>query len=174
MRMPFIDVLRALKTELAQALDGRTVGGKAVTVRHFRHRESTIEEWPCIAIRYVSNDASSYGRQETNDGLPEQVMELAVDLVIDLELPAEATDENDDDIDPTGFECAGNMLAWALDALLPGEESNTLGGTTWEIRYDGTAPDEGVQSPDLARLEERIVLLYRVRADQPTILLMGN
>lgn len=174
MTMPFITVLEALKAELVDALDGRTVGGKPITVRHHRHRETREDEWPCVSIRYISNDPSAFGRQENDANLPEEVMELAVNLVIDMALPPEATDESDADLDPTGFGCHAQVLAIILDRLLPGDEADTLGGTTWNIRYDGSANDEADASPDEARLEERLSLFYRVRADQPTVLLMGN
>lgn len=171
--MPFIPVLLALRAEIAAALDGG-----AVTVRHHRHREARTDEYPCVAIRFISNDASQLGEQTTSSGLPEQVMELVVNLVIDMDLQPEADDPADTTGDPTGFGDPAIVIAAILDRLLPdlesGAEPNTLGGTTWMIRYDGTAPEEGDVSPDRARMEERLTLFYRVRADHPTTLLMES
>jgi len=175
--MPFNEILIALRAELADALATTVINGLPVTVRSYRHRESKTEERPCVAIRYMSNDVSPrVGRQETSAGMPEVVMELAVDLVIDMDLPEEEDDPASIEGDPTGFGDHAAVLAVILDRLMPGPdvndgEPNTLGGRLWDVAYDGTSPDEGDATPDAARMEERLVLLYRVRADQPTVLL---
>lgn len=175
MPMPFVTVMLALKVELADALlETPIAGSKPVLVRHHRHREANEDEWPCVSIRYVSNDPSQLGREETGGGMPEQVMELALNLVIDAPLPAEATSADDEDLDPTGYGVLSDILAVCINRLFPELETNTLGETTWMIRYDGNAAEEGSASPDQARLEERLTLFYRVRADQPTILLTGS
>jgi len=172
MPMPFIPVAIALKQELAANLPA------PIKVRHHRHRESTSDELPCVAIRIMSNDPSDQGRETTASGLPEQVMELAVDIVIDMDLAAEVDAPGDDDSeDPTGYGGPAAIMAQILDILFPGiddGDTNTLGGTTWLIRYDGTAPNEAEAEPDYARMEERLVLSYRVRADRPTELLLGS
>lgn len=171
MTMPFIQVAIALKKELAANI------GMPVKVRHHRHRESSTDEYPCVALRIMSNDPSDQGRETTNDGLPEDVMELAIDVVIDMELTPEVEAPDDDDSeDPTGYGAPAVVMARILDILFPGEDgdTNTLGGTTWSIRYDGTSPDEAEAEPDYARMEERLVLFYRVRADRPTELLLGS
>ena len=173
MTMPFIQVAIALKTTLAAALapDG-------VKVRHHRHRESSQDELPCVGIRIMSNDPSDQGQQTTSSGLPEMVMELSIDLVIDMQLPAEVEAPGDDaSEDPTGYGAPAAVMGKILDILFPGlddGDTNTLGGTTWDIRYDGTSPDEAEAEPDYARMEERLVLFYRVRADHPTTLLIGD
>jgi hypothetical protein len=174
--MPFVQVLLALRAELTLALEGKTVDGKAVTVRHHRHRDSRTDERPCVAIKVMSSaDISPDQRQTTGDGNPELVLELAVNLQIDLDLQAEADDPLDETGDPTGFGDAGDVMVGILDHLFPDPEAgfdpNTLGGTAWMVRYDGTAPDDGELSSDLARMEERLTILYRVRGDHPTKLL---
>lgn len=173
--MPFIAVLLALRAEIAAAVEGRTIGAKPIGVRHARHRETKEAERPCVGLRFISNDASELGEQTTSMGLPEQVMELVVNLVIDLDLKEEADAYDDLTGDPTGYGDQAQIIAWILDRLLPdleaGAEVNSLGGLAWRIRYDGTAPDEGDASPDMARMEERLTIFYRVRADHPTELL---
>ena len=102
-------------------------------------------------------------------------MELAVDLVIDDDLPPEEEDPASALQDPTGFGTHADILRLVLERLFPdlenGAEPNTLNGAVWDISYDGTAPNEGDATPDSARMEERLTLLYRVRADRPTVLL---
>jgi len=178
--MPHITVLIALKDAIATALARKAFGpNKDVKpkVRHYRHRNSAKGEWPCLAIRYVSHDPSStVGRDEDDYGNPEVMMELAVNLTYDFKLPPEF-DKFDDgvDPDPTGFGTPAEIIAEVLDLLLPGTDQgvNTLGGTIWDIRSDGAAPETDELSSDQGRVEERLVLLYRVRGDRPTILLKG-
>ncbi len=176
--MPFIPIVLALRREVAAALAGHEIRGEAITARHFRHREARSDECPSVGIRIMSPaDVSASSEQTTSTGLPEQLMELSINLVVDLELEPEADEVDDETGDPTGFGDHAQVVAWILDRLLPdleaGAEPNTLGGLVWSIQYDGTAPSEdGVDaSPDRARMEERLTILYRVRADHPTTLL---
>lgn len=176
MSMPYLTVLMALTAGVAEALDGKMIDGKAVTVRDHRFRETRTGERPCAAVRMISADPSAtFGQQETQGGLPEQMMELAVNLVVDLDIDPEEDDPLSLAGDPTGLAGHAQVLAWVLDWLLPdleaGAEPNTLGGTVWDIRYDGTAPEDAEMSPDVGRMEERLTLFYRVRADRPTVLL---
>jgi len=173
--MPQIIVLLALKKEIADIFAIARVAGKKVTVRHERHRDAEQAVWPSVSIAYVSHDPSQeYGRQENDGGLPEEVWALSVNVVIDADLPPEATDEGDADLDPTGYGTHAAIMSLIIDRLFPDGDENTIGGTTWQIRYDGSADNESDATPDNARVEERLTLLYRVRADRPNILLMGN
>jgi hypothetical protein len=176
MSMPYLTVLSALFAEVDAALAGKTIDGQAITVRHHRFRNTSSREMPCVAPRMISADPSAtFGQAETQGGLPEQMMELAVNLVVDLEIDPEDDDPKSLAGDPTGYGRHAQVLAWILDRLLPdlegGAEPNTLGGTVWDIRYDGTAPEDAEMSPDVGRMEERLTLFYRVRADHPTVLL---
>lgn len=177
--MPYVPILIALRDEIQAAVDDADFGfERAVTVRHHRFREASSKMWPCVSIRRVSSDPASEGRQENAYGLPEEVMELTVDLVIDMAIPPEI--EEDDgaspDHDPTGYGDQADVLATILDRLFPGgdEPENTLGGLVWQMRYDGSSDDDGVLGPDQTRMEERLTILYRVRADRPTELLTGS
>lgn len=175
--MPDERVLRALHDDLHPALNGAMFGGKPLTVRPHRHRDSKEWEFPCLAIRRVSADPSgTYGRETNDYGLPEAVWELSVDLVIDVNLPPE--DDETLAADPTGYATPSQIVAAVLNQLFPdqetGGEENTLAGHAWMMRYDGSAPDALDATPDGIRVEERLVVLYRVRADRPTHLLMGN
>jgi hypothetical protein len=179
MPMPFVTIMIALETGVRALLAGETFGADTpITVRQHRHREPTQDELNCLSIRFVSNDPSSqYGEQETSGGLPEAVWELSLDLVIDMALSPEARTPGDvGDDDPTGFGRHSEVLAEVLDWMFPGDatQDNTLGGLIWQARYDGSADTETDSTPDFARMEERLVLLYRVRADRPTELLTGD
>lgn len=177
MLMPDERVLRALKDDLHAALDGVAFGNQTLTVRHHRHRDASESQWPCLSIRRVSADPSgTYGRETNDYGLPEAVWELSVDLVVDVKLPPE--DDESELADPSGYATPSQIVAAALNHLFPdqeeGGEENTLAGHAWMMRYDGSAPDALDATPDNIRVEERLVVLYRVRADRPTHLLMGN
>lgn len=175
-QMPYVPILIALKAGLEARFAGQVFNAKPVLVRHFRHRDAKNDERNCLSVRFVSSDPSGDQRQTDNHGDPEEVFELACNLVVDVNLPPEADAVAPADLDPTGLGIPGEIMAWALDWLIPGQYApeNDLGGLVWEIRYDGTANDDADASPDFVRLEERLTIKYRVRADQPTLLLIGD
>jgi hypothetical protein len=177
MTMPFIQLLLALHDEVEAAVAEMVVDGKSVTVRHHRFREARAEEYPCVSLRVATRaDVSGLGEQTTGGGHPEEVRELLVDLVIEMDLEPEEDDPASIAADPTGFAGPSQILERILDQLLPdlianGNVPNTLGGLVWRIQYDGDAVGDDESTPDAGRLEERLTLLYRVRADHPTELL---
>ena len=177
MPLPRVALMLALKSHLAAAV-AALPPGDSFLVRHHRHRESTAEEWPCLAIKFVSDDTTGITTGTDDDGLSmaETVMDLSVDLIADVDLEPErdAGEPADPDEDPTGLAGPSRLIKVCLDSLLvAGEPADKLGGLAWDIRHEGTGNDEE-SSPDAARMVERIVLVYRVRADAPTELLLND
>jgi hypothetical protein len=153
----------------------------AFKVRHMRFRNPTKKEMPCVSLRFVGDDAPGQVRGTDGEGLSmaEEVFELGVELVADAEIPPERDEEDggdvDDGEDPTGLATCSDMIEILMNSLFTeGEEAVTLGGLAWDIRYDGSADDDDVSKPDNVRLAERITLVYRVRAEAPTQILIGE
>lgn len=179
MALPRILILNALKNTLQASVP--VVDGKPKwKVRHYRNRETTFEEMPCIAIRYAGDDAPGVTTAgEGSLSMMEDAMELAVDLVVDTMVAAESDRETagdtTDGTDPTGLEEASEIVEKSLDTIFkPGEEINTLGGLIWDARYDGSGDNDDVGTPDNVRLAERLTLVYRVRHEAPYKLLIGE
>lgn len=184
MALPRLRILAALRAHFRAAVAAAVVAGtipKKFKVRHWRFRSPGTNEWPCVSLRYAGDDPQGTTRPVDGDELStsEEVWELSVDLVADAALPAEKDEEEGDDEgpddDPTGLRVPSDMLELLLNSLFtPGEHAVTLGGMAYDIRYDGSAEDDGDSKPDNVRLSERIVIEYRVRKEAPTHLLLGE
>lgn len=181
MTLPRILILKALKQTLQSQVP--LVGGVPLyKVRHHRNRETTLEEMPCVAIRYIADDVPGVTRGLDEPGalsLAESAMQLNVELIVDAPLAAESDRETagdpDDGEDDTGLEFASEIVEKCLNALFTkGEEVNTMGGVIWDVIYDGSGDNEDVGTPDNVRLAERLTLVYRVRAEAPQELLIGE
>lgn len=175
--LPRIVILEALRDHFRAAVP--LVGGRpAFRVRHWRFRSPANEEMPCVSLRYIGDDAPGVtrGSDGSAPSMAEEVFELSVELVADAPLPPEEDEvDGQDGADPTGLATCSSMLETCLNSLFtPGQLPTTLGGLVWNIRYDGSGDDEDVSQPDNARLAERLTFEYRVRAEAPTHLLMGN
>ncbi len=155
-------------------------GVQAWKVRHWRNRATKVEEMPCIAIRYVADDAP--GIATASDSAPsiaEEAMELRLELVVDTPLPPESDRETagdaDEGEDPTGFAVASRIIETCFDAIwTEGEPVNDLGGLIWDARYDGSGDNDELATPDNVRLAERVTLVYRVRSEAPHRLLTSG
>lgn len=164
-------ILEAFKAHLEAA----TPPDRPFTIRHWRFRDPTEEELPCISIRYVSRDfpgvSTAADPAAAQLSVSEELLEIGVDLICDTPLPTEGSDA-----DPTGLETPGLMLQACMDTLFePGEQPVTLGGLLHDIRWDADSPgdDAEVSSPDVARLAERLTLVYRARTEYPIGILEG-
>jgi hypothetical protein len=152
--------------------------GERFKVRHWRFRNPTKQEMPCVSLRYIADDAQGVTRA-SDDAQPstaEEVYDLGVNLIADSALPPEV-DEEEDDLgdDPTGLGEASRMIEICLDSLfVPGEQNETLDGTVRSISYDGSAEDDDESKPDNVRLAERLSFEYATRAEAPHILLLGE
>lgn len=179
MSLPRDRILKALLLQL-QAVVPEVDGLPAWKVRHHRFRPTTYEEMPCLAIRYVADDAPGVANaSDSQPSLSEQAMELRIDFVVDTEIPPESDRETagdeDEGADPTGFGVASTIIETSLGALFEeGKEINTLGGLIWDARYDGSGDNDDIETSDNVRLSERITLVYRVRGEAPHVLLIGE
>lgn len=179
MTLPRITILQAVKGT-AESVVPNVAGSPKWKVRHFRNRETTIEEMPCLAIRYVADDAPGVVTgSDAQPSLGEAVYELGVEFVVDAALTAESDRDTagdpDEGAEPTGLELASEIIEKTLDAFFPeGEEVNTMGGIVWDIRYDGSGDNDDVGTPDNVRLVERLTFVYRTRAEAPHKLLIGD
>jgi hypothetical protein len=184
MTLPRLVILSALRDHFRAAVAEAVVAAaipKRFKVRHWRFRDPTKAEWPCVSLRYRGEDPQGTTRPTDGDGLSasEEVFELMIDLVADADLPAEkdeadGDDEGPDD-DPTGMRVPSEMLEILFASIYtPGMAPVTLGGLAYDIRYDGTAEDDDDSKPDNVRLSERLVIEYRVRKEAPTHLLLGE
>lgn len=181
--MPTDTILQALKRAIEAEVPINPETGKPFfKVRHERFRETTLEEMPCLAIRYIADDATGTTRGAEDPqrlSLSEEAMELHAEYVIDTMLPPEsdrdtALDEDEGE-DPTGVAFPKQILAVALGATFrKGEEINTMGGVIWDARYDGTGDNEDVSNPHNVRLVERVTFVYRTRGEAPHMLLLGE
>lgn len=175
--LPREQILAALLVDLKTAAAAAATPFK---VRHERFRSSTAEEWPCVSIRYLGDDAPGVATgSDTAPSLAEEAMELRLELIVDTPLPAESDQETaedpDDGDDPTGFGVASAIVETCLGAIFTeGQPINTLGGLIWDARYDGSGDNDDLATPDNVRLAERLTLVYRVRAEAPHVLLIGD
>lgn len=184
MPLPRLVILPALRAHFRAAVAAAVVAGiidEPFKVRHWRFRDPSKNEWPCVSLRYRGEDPQGTTRPTDGDDLStsEEVFELMIDLVADAELPPEKDEEEGDDEgpgdDPTGMRVPSGMLEILLNSIFtPGQLPVTLGGLAYDIRYDGTADDEDESKPDNVRLSERLVIEYRVRKEAPTHLLLGE
>lgn len=181
MTLPRITILEALKLHLI-ANTPMVDGVPMFKVRHERFRAARFDEMPCVSIRYLGDDAPNVTRgaeDAANLSLAESAMELRVSLIIDLPLPPEMDEETAGDPgegdDPTGLEQASAIVEACLGAIFrEGEEIDTMGGVIWDAIYDGTGDNDDLESPDNVRMAENLTLVYRVRAEAPHKLLIGE
>lgn len=185
MTLPRIQILDALKLHLRAAVPMDTTftpPRPMFKVRHERNRDTTFEEMPCVAIRYLGDDSEDVTRG-TDDpsrlSMAESVMtcrvELIVDTLIDPESDHDTAGDVDDGDDDTGLEFASAIIEICLSSLfVAGEETNSLGGVIYDARYDGSGDNDALATPDNVRLAERLTLVYRARAEAPHELLIGE
>jgi hypothetical protein len=146
--------------------NGGLAAGTKVTVRHARFRNSISAEKPCITFLFVGDEPME---DETQHNAWEVVRELTMDMMIDMDIPAE-----DSELDPTGFAMMGRQLAVAYATLSPPGSGNTaLGGMADFVRPGSIDPADNNTS-DNGRLVRGISVLYRVRSDDPNVLLSAG
>lgn len=164
--MPFIRILLAVETAL-NAVDLQDLSGVSapVTVRHSRNRKVVLSERPSITILFVSDDPRP---DDLNRNTAEAVRELVFDLQADLELATE-----DSGADPTGMALLARLLGAAMSSLkTPGYEI-FLGGLVDWISAGGVDPSER-STPTDGRMTCAMNVVYRVRSDDPTVLLSST
>jgi hypothetical protein len=183
--LPRIQILQALKLHLQAAVpvDETFDPPKPMfKVRHERFRPTTLEEMPCVAIRYLGDDAEDVTRgidDPSRLSIAESVMTVRVELIVDTQIPPESDRETGGDPtsgdDDTGLEEASRIVEICLGSLFQaGEEIESMGGLIWDARYDGSGDNDDLATPDNVRLAERLTLVYRARAEAPHELLVGE
>ncbi len=133
------------------------------TIRHARFRYSTTEERPAIAIMWDGDEVRDEDESNQYLSAHELVMEQSLSIMIDVDLDAE-----DSGLDNTGIKKLSRYAKAVLSALRA--EGSIISGFSDFVQYRSLGPDEDSLS-DEARLVLSVIVLYRVRAEDPSILL---
>jgi hypothetical protein len=145
-------------------------------LRWLRNRYTTAEEKPCIALAFVSDGPQDPSGQDQYPAAGEAVRELAVDIIVDLEVPTEVEAEEEELVaDVAGLEILSHFERRALRALKrgfldPADAATPLSAVAHWVQELGVDNDEDLVDFN-GRLVSRINVLYRVRSDDPMILL---
>jgi hypothetical protein len=137
-----------------------------MTVRHARNRKPVRSEKPCITLVFVGDEPRSDDEQQLNDW--ETARELTFDLQLDMDL-----DTEDSELDPTGYAKMSRVLAVAYSSMVETVGLKFLGGLADWIANGSYDPDDKSTSDD-GRLVLGISVLYRVRSDDPNVLLAAG
>lgn len=159
-KAPHIRILEALVATLELVNFEDRAGVVGVTIRHTRNRYPTSSEKPCISVRWLGNEDQA---DEQYANAWERYKLCNIDLVADAAIEAE-----DSQVDETGWDRLSRMLAAAFEKLR--EEGTPLYDLMNWVQDRDTDPDED-SKPDEGRLVQAISVLYRVRTDQPNVLL---
>jgi hypothetical protein len=135
-----------------------------VNVRHHRHRGAAYEELPDLAVRF-EEDEEIRDSLEGNSMLSmwEVQRQLTLSLVCETEIATEVSD-----LDPTGLARPARILAAAKELLR--REDGALDLKSDRV-IDGPVVLNEQSTPDHVRLVCEIIVLYRVRSDDPNVLL---
>lgn len=172
---PPVKVLRALKETLDQ-VDWNDVGLPGGTIRFARRRHAMEEEitpgW-ALSIRYVSDEPRQSDMEDNYLTSGECVIEMMVVLEIEATIPDEDLAPTDPMYDPTGMGLFTSIAFTALSALKAEDAALRLAAD--DVVDRGRAADEEAMTPDDGRFEQTLFVLYRVRTDDPSVLLaMGE
>jgi hypothetical protein len=164
---PHIRLMTAIHDAIA-AVDFQDRAGLSASlkVQFSRNRNATRQEKPSLLIVFVGDDPRTGDEQDHNAW--ETVRELVVDLQVDLDLNSENSG-----IDPTGLLFLSNTIAAAVSSLRDPIEPIYLGGLCDYIMAGSIDPEERSQ-PDIGRMTRALTVLYRVRSDDPNILLAAG
>lgn len=164
---PVIQLLRAMDAAGSAAIfPEQALSGGTMTIRHARNRKPVRSEKPCITLILVDDDRQ---QADVDRNEWETVREMTVDLQCDLSLSTE-----DSGRDPTGLEALLLVLGTFLAALRDPDQPNLcLGGLCDDITVGAIDPDED-STPDEGRMTRRVTVLYRVRTDDPNVLLAAG
>ncbi len=166
MTPPFITpsdrILRAVKATL-QAFDWAGAGvSPAPFVRHALRRFSQPEEYPCITIRWEQDEPRAADQDQNYITPDETYVEMRLTIEID-------TDPADEPLDETGLGFSSALAFLALRALKDVDgELLRLWANSVTDRGRGEDPDS---TSDEARLEQVVIVLYRVSTEDPSVIL---
>jgi hypothetical protein len=158
---PHIRQLEAAVADLASADFMENTGVPGIHVRHRRNRLPTSSELPCVTLRWLGCDQTSPDGDYVTAW--EQQMLNHMQLEVDLEL-----DTEESGIDPTGWGKHSMVAAYAYSVLA--EQSSALFQLCDHVRVPAPQLDED-SKPDDGRLVLPFDVVYRVRTDDPNVLL---
>ncbi len=157
MAFPTITVLQAILSAIS-AIDFAPLDQP--TIRHHRFRHLTEEERPGICLRW---DGDKPHEDDVENGYL-SLGEMRVVCNVSIEIDADIDDEADD---PTGFKDITRYVEKVLSALRDPLNPHSV----WDhVQYVGLGPDEDSMS-DEGRLVLSLDVIYRVRSDDPSVLL---
>jgi hypothetical protein len=175
MPVPFLTpsdrILRSIKRTL-QAFDWIGAGlTTKPTIRHARRRFSQPEEYPCITIRWEQDEPRAADQDQNYISAGEALVDMRVTL--EVEFDPESFDDDGllptDDEDETGLGFASALAFLGLRALKdPNGDLCLNWANSVSDRGRGEDPDS---TPDEARFEQSIFVLYRVSTEDPSVIL---
>lgn len=134
----------------------------APTIRHAKRRYATPDEYPCISIKWDQDEP----RQADQDQQYMSSGEMYVEMTLTLEID---TDPGDDDEDETGMGFSSALAFLALRALKD-PEGDLLANWANSVTDRGRGDDPD-STNDEARLEQVVIVLYRVSTEDPSVIL---
>ena len=170
MEFPTETVLGAVKDTI-DAIDWLTILAAPLdapnTIRHARYRYSTAEERTAIAIRWDGDEPEDSMQSDSYLSSGEMLVKMSLSIEIDADLDPEPTDGSAG-ADETGLKKLTRYANAVLKALRA--EGSIISNFSDFVQYGGLGPDEDNIS-DEGRLVLSLFVLYRVRSDDPTVLL---
>jgi len=171
MTAPFITpsdrVLRSIRATL-RAFDWIGAGfEKAPTIRHARRRYSRPDEFPCITIRWEQDEPRADGQDDNYITPDEMYVEMSLTLEIETETAGEDDDGGSDDETGLGMSSA---LAFAALRALKDELGDLLSMWAQSVSDRGRGEDQDSTNDD-ARLDQKLIVLYRVSQADPSVIL---
>jgi hypothetical protein len=147
--------------QIKLTLEGAVLASPPPYLRHYRFRPTSDAEREqstsgCIAIKFDDNSPDT----DQNESMDVQKQRLGISLIYDYATPYE-------DDDPTGFGGPLPVLMAAVRALRT--EDSLMLQTADEVLMGELVPAEE-SAGDSARLEQRLIVVYRVNSVDPTIL----
>jgi hypothetical protein len=169
---PRIIVLDAVMQTLLEAELPTLLEQPDLRIRWMRNRYTSIEERPCIAIAFVSDEPTDVREQYMTTSEAQRT--LAIDIIADVELPTE-TEAETDVSDIARIEILSHFVDQPLYALKrgfqdPADSPTPLSRVAHWVEDLGIDDDEDLADEN-GRLVCRLNVLYRVRSDDPTVLL---
>ena len=140
-------------------------------LRWRRNRYTSAEERPCIAIAFVSDEPADNREQYLSTDAAQRA--LAFDIIADVVLPPEAEAE-ETGADIARIEILSHFVDQPMKALKDGFRSDHPGTPLSQLAdwvEDLGIDDDEDLADENGRLVGRGNVLYRVRSDDPTVLL---
>ncbi len=163
--VPTDQVLLALE-ETLRLFDWAAFGLGSVTIRQARNQYAAPDSVPCVTIRWVSDEP----RQSDQENRYYTADEMGVEMTVVLEIEVELEPDDGDLLakDPTGTRLPLAIAALCQRALRA--EDARISDYADGVSDRGRAQNDD-STADNARFEQTVIVLYRVRTDDPSVLL---